>query len=132
MDLSKIVHEPETSVELTHPGTGAPLGITIRILGQDSTVYRRVSSEQQDKRLAQLMKRGTAKPLTAEQAESDTIERLATCTTGWTGLEKDGTSLPYSLDNARDLYRTHAWIREQLDEAIVDRSRFFKKELSNS
>lgn len=113
-------------VVIYHPGTLANLGITISVLGKDSDEFQKVSRKHQKKRLDRLSKggfRGMA-GLSAEESERDGLELLAACTMGWTGVVLDGKDVPFSTENAIDIYTRFPWIREQVDIAMGDRSNF--------
>lgn len=113
-------------VKIYHPGTLADLGITITVLGKDSDEFQKISRRQQKKRLDRISKGGFrgATSLSSEETEKDGIELLAACTTGWTGVVIKGEDVPFSIDNAVDLYSKFPWIKEQVDTAIGDRANF--------
>ena len=116
-------------VELFHPKTKEDLGIIIHILGRDSDKFLEVSRAQQKRRLNKMSKFGGARSpgrvVTPEEVEKDSIELLAECTTGWSDtLMVDGAKLPFSVENAKAVYRRFPWIREQVDEAMDDRANF--------
>lgn len=68
--------------------------------------------------------------LTPEELEADSVELLAALTVDWRLLSLDGEHLdvPCTPENARELYAEAAvaWIREQVDEFVGDRSNFSK------
>jgi hypothetical protein len=116
-------------VPLFHPGTKEDLGITIRILGRDSERFQEVSRRQQRRRTAKLSKGGfrpgkAGSSLTPEELEAGTIELLAECTVGWSPITIKGEDVPFSLENAKMLYKDYPWIREQVDDAMDDRANF--------
>ena len=114
-------------VRIYHPGTNEDLDITISVLGKDSDAFQKISRAQNKKRLAKMQKGGfrtTAAPL--EEIESDGIDLLASCTTGWAGINVNGKEIEFSKDNALMIYEGYPWIREQVDTAIGDRANFIK------
>jgi hypothetical protein len=115
-------------VNIYHPGTRADLGISIRVVGQDSTQFRKISAEQNRRRIARATKGGSFKlnVFTPEEIESDKCKLLAACTLGWKGVVEGGKEIPFSVSAAEDLYERFSWIREQVDEAIGDRALFTK------
>jgi len=42
--------------------------------------------------------------ITPEELEQNTIEILAACTVGWSGVVVDGKEIPFNKDNAKMLY----------------------------
>lgn len=115
-------------VKIYHPGTLADLGITITVLGKDSDEFLKVSRKQQKKRIDRLQKGGFRgiSGLSAEETEKDGIELLASCTMGWIGVVLEGEDLPFSHENAVEVYTRFPWIKEQVDTAIGDRSNFLE------
>ena len=115
-------------VRIYHPGTNEDLDITISVLGKDSDLFQKVSRNQNKKRMAKMQKGGfrnnTSIPI--EQVESDGIDLLAACTTGWTGVVIDKKEIEFSKDNAIMVYERFPWIKEQIDTAIGDRANFIK------
>jgi hypothetical protein len=124
-------------VELVNPKTGAGTGIFVRILGSDSDVFRKKTQEQQQRRMSRLFKGGRMNPnsYSSSEAERDAIDLLAACTKSWRRASGEGESatllvkgeeLSCTPENAKRLYSTFPWIKEQLDEAISDRANFLK------
>lgn len=114
------------TMELLHPATKTPLRqengepITITVAGMDSDVFRKAQRGATNRRLAQ---RGKVK-LNAEELEAESIETLAACTLGWSGIVVAGQPLPFDRANAVKLYTTLPWVREQLDEFVADRANY--------
>lgn len=121
-------------VELENPVTGEiiygddmkPWSITIR--GEDSASVRQVVRKQHDKR-SEKIRKGRDWGFDSETIESETIDKLVAATIGWSGLVLDGKPFEYSVANARKLYgdERFPWIVEQVQKAMGDRKRFFKK-----
>lgn len=143
MDIAKLdtVAQSNSGFEapLHHPGTLVDLGIFITVLGRDSTEFRRVSAEQNRKRVAKIQKAGGTQrvALTVEELESDSLDLLAACTKSWRQVDEKGkesktltvggTEIECTRDNARKLYSEYPWIKEQVDSAVTDRSNFSKR-----
>src|SRR5262245_32585970 len=70
---------------LLHPGTQEPNNVFIRVLGRDSTDYRRLSQEQQRRRIQKMQKAGRINysAVSDEDVERDTIQLIAACTKEW-------------------------------------------------
>ena len=115
-------------VRIYHPGTNEDLDITISVLGKDSDLFQKVSRAQNKKRMAKMQKGGfrntTSIPL--EEIESDGVDLLASCTTGWAAVVIDSKEIDFSKDNAVMVYERFPWIKEQVDTAIGDRANFIK------
>lgn len=99
---------------------GSP--ITITVLGKDSDAFVRQSNANANRYLNQ---KGRAK-LSAEALKGEGISLLAKCTVDWDGIMVEGETLDCTYDNAVKLYDRFAFIREQVDEFIGDRSNFSK------
>lgn len=114
------------ALELRHPATGAPLGATVTLYGQDSAAFRNKALELQRRRLDRLAKRGKLDAADPVGLEEDGIELLAAVTEGWAGIEEAGKPLVHCEAAAIDLYRRMRWIREQVDEAVHNRANFLQ------
>lgn len=125
---------------IVHPGTRAPLGIYITVLGRDSDDFRRVSTEHSRRRVAKAAKSGGRVQLTTEELDQDGMDLLASCTRAWRSEDEignaetskevvliDGEELACSKANALKLYAAMPWIKEQVDEAMADRGNFIKR-----
>lgn len=114
-----------------HPVTGAVLtqddgsAMTITFAGEDSERYRSATRAATNRRL-KAQQSGRQMQLSAEELENDALERIVACTIGWNGIGVSGEALPFSPDNARALFKKLAWLREQAEAFIGDRSRFLK------
>jgi len=117
------VAEQGAELALLHPGTGKALGITIRLAGVDSDIYRKASRKITEKRL----NRGRVGKLDLEAVEDEGLTVMAACTLGWSGVVVDGQELPCTRDNAQAVYRRFPWIREQVDAFMGDRANFLPK-----
>lgn len=111
---------------LLHPITRAETDIKIKIHGSDSKIYRDAQRANQNKRIKGMQKNRNFH-MTADEIEIEALNMLALCTTGWENMEKDGKKVPFSPENAKLIYKENPWIREQIEEAIGDRSNFTKK-----
>lgn len=106
---------------LEHPVTGDPLeGVAIRVLGADSSAYRRAV-----KRIAE--RRHGKKRVSLDDMERQASELMAAVTVSWRNIEVDGEAIDCTEENAIRLYTDYPWIREQVDRFIADRANFFTK-----
>ena len=104
---------------------GVPLTITLR--GKDAPEVRKAAREYASQKLNKLAK---AKKL--EIREEDGIAELVAATVTWTGFTADGQEIPCTPQNARQLYTSELWIREQADAFMENREVFLKKPQKNS
>lgn len=119
-----VLRHPEDNSVLTN-SKGKEMTITLR--GKDSPSYTQVFHNLSNQRLERSLR--TKKGVTANAAQqmlNDDIELLAQNTTGWKNLEMGGKEYPFSLANARELYKKFAWIREQAHMFVDDRTNFLK------
>lgn len=111
-------------LELLHPSTSEPLGIFIKVLGKDSTMFREhVRDEVNDRIRREQMARKRGKdiePTSVQAAEAKAIELLVLCTLGWRGMVLSGSELDFNVSNARKVYTDFPWIRKQVDEGIAN------------
>ena len=121
LDVSAIA-EQGAILNVTHPVSGQNLGVSIRLAGADSEIYRKAMRAAAARRINS--RRRSA--LTPEEMEQEALELLAKATLGWEGVVLDGETLPFSPENARRLYGRFPWIKEQVDLFIVDRGNFLQ------
>lgn len=122
-------------VELKHPATNKPVGIFWKVVGRDSDIFREYIREKANDRIrreAAALKRGKELEVrTVEQAESDNIELMTVCSTGWrteegSTLKFNGQELEFNVPNAKAVLTALPWIRNQLDAVIGDLENFMK------
>ena len=118
LDTAKVAEEG-AELRVAHPTTGEDLGITITLIGTDSKTFRDISKI----RATMALKKKT-REIDLDQNESDAVELLAKCTKGWSGITENGKDIPFSYDNAVQLYTKYLWLREQIDRFMADRSNF--------
>lgn len=108
-------------LELEHPVNGTPLDVFITVLGVDSAEYKKAQHATSNR----FLKKKKMK-LTSEEFDANALETLVACTTGWRNMVYEGEELPFTKNNVKMLYTKVPWIREQVDEAIADRSNFLR------
>ena len=118
LDTAKVAEEG-AELRVAHPTTGEDLGITITLIGTDSKTFRDISKS---RATASLKKK--SREIDLDQNEQDSIELLARCTKGWSGITENGKEIAFSYDNAVQLYTKYLWLREQIDRFMADRSNF--------
>lgn len=122
---------------ILHPVTRAPLLISgtdesawIDLLSVNSVVGRKHDRTVTDR----LIKMRGRRP-SADEIDSDTTDKLALLTKGWSLATLDGE--PIEIDctivNARELYNLPeaAWLREQVAEFVVDAGNLAKALLTS-
>ena len=118
LDTAKVAEEG-AELRVAHPTTGEDLGIVITLIGTDSKTFRDISKI----RATMALKKKT-REIDLNQNEQDSIELLARCTKGWSGITENGKDIPFSHENAVELYTKYLWLREQIDRFMADRSNF--------
>lgn len=137
MDLSqyKVSTEP-VFLQFTHPLTGLPMEdengpVGVHIVGQDSPSYKARQRKLIDDNMARLraIKAGKDSPkaLTGigESLDVNRLETIAACVHSIDNISLDGEALSAPKDTKRMLVEL-PWSADQIDSAIVDRSRFMK------
>jgi hypothetical protein len=129
MDLTSLKMLTSTIVEIVHPDTLEPLGITITLASPDSAKVKAMRDERVNRRL-QAMAKGRSKTVpTVDELESEALAMLVAATLEWSGIEIGSAELDCTPENVRNIYAdpAFAWLRKQVDEAFGDQVRFFQK-----
>lgn len=130
MDLSKLKtskSEQGAVLQVLHPSTEEAIkGMTITLLGQDSSVYRKIQLGKQQAALNRMAKGKKVADLNAEKLAEDTLDDLVSLTLDWTGFELDGKKLECTPENVLKVYGDNelSWLKEQVNEFIGDRANF--------
>lgn len=138
MDLAKFDlaanAEQGATVHLRNPLTNEPLmldgePVTISVLGADSGAFRTAQDAARHALLTtglagNEITRGTAAYREAVEEQASNV--LAAVTTGWERIKVDGEMWTFNEEAARHLYDRFEWIRQQIDEAVNDRRRFYQ------
>lgn len=127
-DISEIVSTNAT-VEVKHPRTGLPLGLTIHLLPEDSKPLRDLQRKWQTEAL-----KTRGRNLDADKIEARTLERLVTATASWEwGNDENGEPCTiggeqpdFTPFTARKLYKEYSWLRGQVAEVLSDEAEFFR------
>lgn len=122
------------NIELENPFTGEPLEdddgkpYYIEIFGGDSDKVQEQLRRIADRRLERIQKKRTIET-DSTVGRKDDINTLALATKSWYIMPVDGETLECNEHTAKRLYsdKRFPWIFEQLEKAIGDRKRFFKK-----
>jgi hypothetical protein len=128
-------------IELFHPATGAPLGITITMHGSDSQAYqdaeRKIANRQREhaKRT-----RDFSAGLDYDQLQAAMTERMTACFIGWREGSKNtiefeaGQELPATPENFKKIIsdRGFFWLRQQVQTGMDNVSNFLPSARNSS
>lgn len=112
-------------LQLLHPVTKAPTGAFITIMGQDSNTYKDVMHDRYNT-FVRSQASGNTKRDSSEEVDAKEIELLTACTKAFRNVTFEGSPLPFTHSNALKLYKI-AWVRQQVNAAIVDITNFLPK-----
>ncbi len=126
MDISVIKPVSEgLPVEIVHPATGEPLGITVRVRSSEEKVVKDVARQFLDKQ-TKLKARG--KDLTTDDYELWRIKTLQTSIISWTwgkDVSWNGKKPDPDIEFLTELVQTATWFAEQIEDVARDTSAFF-------
>ena len=130
LDLSKLDTVSAASqavwMDLYHPITDEKMvdaggAWRIQVLGGDSKEFKRAISFEHEKAA-----KSRKKVMSLEKQDQGGINALAAITVGWENIRLGGKPLPFSRDNAVELYSAYPWIKEQVDAFTAERANFLK------
>ena len=125
--LKPVKAEEGAVMQVVHPETEEAIdGMTITLLGQDSSVYRKIQLTKQQAILNRMAKGKKNVELDAERIGKEIIEEMAKLTTNWTGFKLDGKELKPTYDNVVMVYTEWSWIKDQAQEFVNNRANFFR------
>lgn len=117
--------EEGIQVPIYRPGTEEVL-MNISVAGPDSEQQRRATERITEENIA----RGRQTPMTSQEQREQGWRFLAMCCKGWDAKDSQGNPIPFTEDNAFQLFSRYAPIREQVDAASANRLRFIKRSLT--
>jgi hypothetical protein len=122
-DLSGLsaAQEAGIDVSITHPKTGEPLGIVIKVVGPDSKKQAKARTAVLNDRVEKKIRKITADRLTEEATNM-----VANSILSWSGVEIDGAAVQFSVENAVMVFTRWPFIREQVQSVSDDRANFIK------
>ncbi|NCD13584.1 MAG: hypothetical protein EOL93_13665 [Epsilonproteobacteria bacterium] len=106
-------------MEIEDPTNGEPLGMHLKLMGEDSEIYQKHLRKHRDKHLKK-----RTKNLKWDSFEAERTELLVACTVEWKNITYKGEQVEFTKENVRWLYSTYRGIRDQVDEFIADRANF--------
>ncbi|AGN30433.1 hypothetical protein SXAG_00152 [Synechococcus phage S-CBS4] len=129
MDLNNLKPtraEEGAVMEVLHPDTEEVIeGMTVTLLGQDSSVFKNLKRRKQNAMLTRMSKGKKAVSMDADTLERDALDEVVALTVDWKGFELDGKKLPFNDENARMVYSEYEWLMQQAQEFVANRSNFF-------
>jgi len=100
-----------------NPETGNVEPVTIRVVGANSSRFRAIEKKLRERVLK-------PKQFTGQAMYEDSVEKAAACTLGWNGIHDRGNPAPFSVNNAKVLYKKLPFLLNQVTEAMNDHSLF--------
>ncbi|MFZ3193685.1 MAG: hypothetical protein WA154_10845 [Moraxellaceae bacterium] len=119
-------HDSGAELRITHPVTGEPTDVFVRLVGVDSRAFRALARERNRLRFSDVDADGKHVQEPAQLAEQRDIEMLVASTLGWRGMTSDGKPMEFSKENALTLYENSPDIKAQVDAFIFNRRNFIK------
>ncbi len=124
MDVSKLVNSEDLfELQLLHPATDEPLGITFMIRSAESNEVKKVVRQHSDKFLASRKKK-----LTSSKVEDEYLDRAAASIASWDWGKQQwkGEQPVLSFEKAREVVEEAGWIYDQVSAASEERANFTK------
>lgn len=103
---------------------GDKTGLEVKVRSTDSREYRRALAKLTNERL----RKRAAQTVDADEADQKAVDLLIAMTVDWRGFKHDnGEPMLCTEQNMRAVYSDvgYRWLRDQVDTAASDRSRFF-------
>ncbi|WP_321532265.1 hypothetical protein [uncultured Desulfuromonas sp.] len=127
-------------IEIFHPTTGEPIGLTIMVLGSDSQAYIDAERKINKRRNEQAKRtRDLSAGLDYDQLQAAVTEKMVACFVNWktadgAPLKLNGTGLESSKDNFRKVItdRGFFWLRQQVQQAMDNVANFLPSSASSS
>jgi len=116
------LQEEGNELKILHPGTGEPIGITMRVAGPDSKRQKSANSGIIAERAEMRIRK-----ITGARLEDESIRTAAASVMSWTGVVDNGVEISYSPSAALSLLTKYPFIREQVQVYSSDRANFLKK-----
>lgn len=131
MDIANIGSSADTAViSIYHPNTGQTLTnddgseMTVTVYGAESSAYRNVAREQQDRRMARIAKTGKS-VLTSAELEANQLELVVKAVKDWT-ITLNGETPEVSPKSVEDVLTKYTWLRAQIEDGITNSANFLK------
>ena len=126
MDISTLIPS-ERIIDIKHPVKDENLGIRVNIISLNDEKMKQIRRKFINKRI-ELEKKG--KSFRADDIESNEIDLLVACITGWDWYGEDitfnGSKPDFNEANVRNVLNTFGWFKDQVSEAVGDEKAFFQ------
>ncbi|WP_416355560.1 hypothetical protein ACLNGM_15080 [Aureimonas phyllosphaerae] len=123
LDALKSNQDEGMELQIKHPISGDPIGLTLRVSGYESDVVKRLQRKQQNERLHK-----RSKKVTVEEIERAGREVIVASVLSWQGdadFELDGQPIGECNKEAVEaLIRRFPFIGQQIDDFAGDQSNF--------
>lgn len=118
-DLSTLIAMETTKVEVLHPVTKKPTGMSVTLAGPAADAYQSAKLRLVQENMGEA---------NAEKIGQKMVELLAACVVGWEGFVEHGQALACTPENVLRLLTTRGyyWLKDQLEAALGDVARFIK------
>lgn len=121
-DISNIVAKPR-AIDILHPASGEPIGLSVSILPDTHEQVRAVDRKHLDARLA-----GKGK-IDAESLESNILERLTASIESWSWAKDatfEGKQPSFSPAEFKRVVTKLPWMRAQIEAELSKTTEFFR------
>lgn len=121
-DISTIIAN-ERTIDILHPATKEPIGLTIKLRPESHPAVREAVRKTMNDRLS-----GRGK-ITAERLEANRLEIIIAAVGGWAwqgDTNFEGSKPEFAEPNVRKVLKHLAWIKEQVDQALAETDEFFR------
>ena len=125
MDINTLV-PVERIIEIKHPAKDENLGIRVTIVSMNDEKVKYIRRKFINNRI-ELEKKG--KSFKADDIESNEIDLLLACITGWDwygDIDFNGSKPEFNEANVKKVLNTFRWFKDQLTEAVSDEKAFFQ------
>jgi hypothetical protein len=124
LDISSLVNSEDLfELQLLHPATEEPLGISFMIRSAESNEVKKIVRQHSDRFLASRKKK-----LTTSKVEAEYLDKAAAAIASWSWGEQQwkGEQPALSFEKAREVVEEAGWIYDQVAAASEDRANFMK------
>lgn len=126
IDLASLTPASEILINIKHPATGEPIGVTVSIMSIDDERMKPIKRQIQDRKL-KLEQRG--KNFKAEEIEENGFDLAFRAMLGWDWGDNtfEGKKPEFSKAFAYVVFAKLSWFHNQIMEAISEEKSFFGK-----
>ena len=121
-DISSIVPN-ERTIEIKHPATGEPIGLSINLLPASAPPVLAAQRKMINDRLQRNSK------TTAESMEQNRLALIESAVNGWSwrgDLTFEGKKPEFTPENLRKVLKKLTWLRDQIDQELGNDAAFFE------